>query len=66
MRECEPTLSRAIITGVVNMLHYVRLTAVGYALGPGHPEAYRDFQQAAGWAEDWMGLMALTRGMGCA
>jgi len=57
-------IAALLITGAVNMLHYARLIAVGYALWPGHPEAYRDLQQAATWADGWMGLMALAGGMG--
>jgi len=48
-----------LITGIVNVLHYGYLIATDYALLPGHPEAYRDLQRAATWADGWMGLMAI-------
>ena len=48
------------MTGIANALHYGYLIATGYALLPGHPEAYRDLQKAATWADGWMGLMAIA------
>ena len=49
-----------LITGIANALHYGYLVATNYALLPGHPEAYRDLQRAATWADGWMGLMAIA------
>jgi hypothetical protein len=53
-----------LITGIANALHYGYLIAVDYALMPGHPEAYRDLQKAATWADGWMGLMAIAGAIG--
>ncbi len=49
-----------LVTGIANALHYGYLIATDYALLPGHPEAYRDLQRAATWADGWMGLMAIA------
>jgi hypothetical protein len=57
-------LAALLITGVVNALYYARLIALGYPLGPGHPEAYRDLQKAATWADGWMGFMMLAAALG--
>jgi hypothetical protein len=53
-------IAALLITGIANALHYGYLIATDYALLPGHPEAYRDLQRAAAWADGWMGLMAIT------
>jgi hypothetical protein len=57
-------IAALLITGVANALHYGYLIATGYTLLPGHPEAYRDLQRAATWADGWMGLMAIAGAIG--
>jgi len=53
-----------LITGMANSIHYAMLAAAGFPLRPGHPEAFRDLQHAAMWADGWMGLMAFAGAWG--
>ncbi len=57
-------IAALLITGIVNTLHYALLAAKGYPLQAGHPDAFRDLQQAATWADGWMGLMAMAGAVG--
>lgn len=53
-----------LVTGIATTLHYAWLISVGYAPLPGHPEAYRDLQRAATWADGWMAAMAIAGAIG--
>ncbi len=57
-------IAALFVTAIANALHYAYLIAVDYAPLPGHPEAYRDLQKAATWADGWMGAMALAGAIG--
>lgn len=57
-------IAALFLTGIVNTLHYALLMARDYPLQPGHPVAFRDLQQAATWADGWMGAMAIVGATG--
>ena len=57
-------IAALLITGLVNGLHYGWRVALDFALEPRHPDAYRDLQQAAMWADGWMGLTAIVAAIG--
>lgn len=57
-------IAALLITGIANGLHYSWRIALDFALEPGHPAAYRDLQQAAMWADGWMGLTAIAAAIG--
>ncbi|MBI4831294.1 MAG: hypothetical protein HY801_07010 [Candidatus Lindowbacteria bacterium] len=60
----KPSAIMLLITGIANTLFYIKIAMAGYPLHPNHPAAYRDLQQAATWADGWMGLMAIVGGIG--
>ncbi len=58
------SVAALLITGIANTLHYGWRIALDFSLLPGHPAAYRDLQQAAMWADGWMGLTAIVAAIG--